>query len=307
MPNTTMDYAQTNRFIDNLSGIIAKFSTEYAFSHITDASADVLQQRVGDANCLFNPNEFAIKPDVINEYFSELLPLFERFFKGNRRDLSILRGAMHPESCRDGFCNSGEIDLSGFLHHLLSKDVLSITNVARCLGIKLDFLTLFALYFQRPFLSAAGTILKGKITLDKWTMGYCPVCGAWAAFGKIPEESDVNCRLDSPLCSERILWCCHCDTEWRFPKLQCPFCRNENTEDLIFAIKDAPKYRIKVCEKCRRYIRLRDCQSVPEISPADYDREYLMSTPLDLMAMENDYIREYLFFSGIPTTTVILA
>jgi FdhE protein len=51
-----------------------------------------------------------------------------------------------------------------------------------------------------------------------------------------------------------------CSARWRYPRLKCPFCGNEdqNTLKVLFPGDTTSAYRADVCEKCKRYIKVVD-------------------------------------------------
>ena len=97
----------------------------------------------------------------------------------------------------------------------------------------------------------------------------------------------------------RRLACGLCGTRWRFPRLECPFCRNRNHEKLGFLEVEGPGnvtegYRVDVCEACGRYIKTLDRRSLvktvtleladvltPELDEAALERGYRVAEPVD--------------------------
>ncbi len=140
-------------------------------------------------------------------------------------------------------------------------------------GELLDFVLNNALH---PFLRAQAAALAPRLDDDLWQLGYCPVCGSepdLAAF-----EKDTGAR--------RLL-CSRCDTEWAFKRLACPFCSNQDPRRLAHYPGEAGRYRLDVCEACRRYLKTVDGREAwREVSlPA----ERVLTAGMDLAAAGEGY------------------
>lgn len=56
----------------------------------------------------------------------------------------------------------------------------------------------------------------------------------------------------------RRLICGVCDTEWRFDRVRCPFCRNAWQDRLAYLVGDTAGLLIRVCDACRTYLKTVD-------------------------------------------------
>ena len=55
---------------------------------------------------------------------------------------------------------------------------------------------------------------------------------------------------------ERVLACGCCETRWKYKRIGCPFCRNEDSDLLeILTVEDEQKLRIDACRQCRGYLK----------------------------------------------------
>jgi FdhE protein len=90
---------------------------------------------------------------------------------------------------------------------------------------------------------------------------------------------------------ERFLLCSSCGFQWRFIRLKCPFCGNEDHEKLRhFHIEAEGKgYRVDVCEECKKYIKTIDIRELNmEVIPLVEDMGTLH---LDIIAQNEGYKR----------------
>ena len=54
---------------------------------------------------------------------------------------------------------------------------------------------------------------------------------------------------------QRWLRCSFCGNDWRYVRLACPFCENEEQESLlIYYIAGREQERVEACRKCGRYV-----------------------------------------------------
>ncbi len=98
-----------------------------------------------------------------------------------------------------------------------------------------------------PFLQAYATILTPLVDEEKWYQRLCPVCGGEPDFAYL-EEKVGGLRL---LCSR-------CDTVWIYKRGECTFCGNTDRETFAYYLGDDEVYRLYVCDKCKRYLKVID-------------------------------------------------
>ena len=82
--------------------------------------------------------------------------------------------------------------------------------------------------------------LKDKIDLSQFDENYCPVCGANFDYAYIDENG------------QKYLVCDLCRFPWRYPRIKCPICENEDQEKIFYYQfeKDYEFVRIYKCEEC---------------------------------------------------------
>ena len=89
--------------------------------------------------------------------------------------------------------------------------------------------------------------------------------------------------------AHRNLACGLCGEEWRFQRILCPACFEEDARKLpSFQSEPHPSVRIEACETCRRYVKSidlsEDARPIPEVDD-------LASLSMDLWAREQGYER----------------
>ena len=105
----------------------------------------------------------------------------------------------------------------------------------------------------------------------------CPICGREPKISELKGEG-----------GQRFLFCGQCGFEWRFKRIRCPFCGNEDQQTLAyFTIENEEKYRVDVCNVCNKYIKAVDFRKA-EKEP-NLDVEDIATLHLDILADEEGY------------------
>lgn len=145
------------------------------------------------------------------------------------------------------------------------------------------------LFFPKAFLQPYAEALANKYPQEfsddseEWLVRQggkadCPRCGRQPQLGILRTEGEG---------ASRSLLCCLCATEWRYKRLSCPSCGEENFSKLSYhKASDFPHVRLEVCESCKKYIKSIDLtvngRAVPVV-------DEIATLPLDLWAMEQGY------------------
>ena len=173
-----------------------------------------------------------------------------------------------------------EIDLKELFKQTDSENDDYITALSKKLGVKEDVLLFLARNSIKPIFEAYAKELKKHVDQERWWKGYCPICGSEPFIAELKEDG------------ARFLVCSSCNYEWRFNRLKCPFCENEDHEKLRYfhTEKEGKVYRVDVCEKCKRYIKTIDTNELGEdIIPLLEDAGTLH---LDILAQKEGYTKE---------------
>jgi formate dehydrogenase accessory protein FdhE len=153
---------------------------------------------------------------------------------------------------------------------------------AQRFSIDIDALQFLSIYLARPFREHVARRLWDETQTAFWQEGYCPVCGHSPVLGRL---------IGSP--GHRQLWCCCCNTAWSFPRIGCPFCKNQSQDQLGYlSVPELASYRVYVCDRCRRYLKTAACSEESGVNGWDYDREYFTTAALDSIALREGYVAE---------------
>ena len=172
-----------------------------------------------------------------------------------------------------------DIDLVELLKQVGAENVEYVSALSRKLGIREDLLLFLAGNSIRPIWEAYANELKGYVDLERWWRGICPICGSLPFIAELREEG------------ERFLVCSSCNFEWRFGRLKCPFCENEDHKELryFYSEKEGKANRVDVCDKCKTYIKAIDVRELP--SDCISFAEDAGTLYLDLLAQAEGYKR----------------
>jgi FdhE protein len=231
---------------------------------------ETAMQRLSEGRYLLRSCGVEFKAHECNQLSIELLDLLKEHLVDRKEDVSAVADVFIKEKITaqnvliNIFKNEGSATRKEIIKHNLPEDLF----------------TFFAVYLARPFREQAAINLLEGIDKLNWFNGYCPVCGHWPALSQVNLEE-----------GHRTLWCLCCNTKWNFKRIQCAFCLNENHEFLeILNPENEEAYRIQVCKKCKRY--LKEIRSVAEVKNFPFDKVYLGTLPLDLIAKQEGYIQE---------------
>ena len=199
--------------------------------------------------------------------------LFERLCKV----LSRGKGASQDSTRINQALRSEDINLVELFKQTGAENGEYVSTLSKKLGVREDLLFFLARNSIKPILEAYAAELKENVDQEAWWKGYCPICGSLPFIAELREAG------------ERFLVCSSCSYEWRFKRVKCPFCENEDHKGLryFYAEGGGKANRVDVCEKCKRYIKAIDIRELPSdfISSAE-DAGTLY---LDVLAQQEGY------------------
>ena len=169
-------------------------------------------------------------------------------------------------------------------------DGLLLEKLAQEAGIPYDIFSFYIAQIFSPFILKYAEKLRPYLNTDEWSGNSCPICGREPLISRIENES-----------GKKWLSCSLCFMEWKFKRIGCPFCENEDQELLrYFFVENDEAYwaahRVDVCEKCKRYIKTVDARKMYQVK--NLFVEYLSTLPLDFVAIKEGYQSVYyLLFS----------
>jgi FdhE protein len=212
------------------------------------------------------------------------VPLSTRLFKRLCKIMSRNKKSSQDAERITKALRKKEIDLLELFKQADSPDGKFITTLSEKLGVKKDVLLFLARESIKPIFELYANELKKYVDQERWWKGYCPICGSEPFMAEIKNEGGAE--------GARFLVCSSCGYEWRFKRLQCPFCEHEEPKGYkyFYTEKEGKAYRVDVCEKCKRYIKTVDVQELGEdIIPLIEDAGTLH---LDILAQKEGFTRE---------------
>ena len=131
-----------------------------------------------------------------------------------------------------------------------------------------------------PSLQAQTEQLKEQRSDEEpWAHGHCPHCGSQPLIATLKEKEGL-----------KYLTCSFCRLEYRAKRLQCPFCGEEDHNQLeYFKADNEPGYEVHVCKTCTCYIKVGDFRELDRVAIPVLDD--LESLTLDILARKQGYAR----------------
>ena len=93
--------------------------------------------------------------------------------------------------------------------------------------------------------------------------------------------------------------CLRCDARWRFQRLECHNCGNQDFKSMQCFGDDSGVYRLYVCDKCHTYLKVIDFRNVK--TEVFLPLERLLTLDMDQQGQEMGYQPGYTQRSDINT------
>ena len=173
------------------------------------------------------------------------------------------------------------------LQAVVHGDAEALDMAAAKAGVTPDFLLMALRAAYGPCVAAQKEALLGMAPAELWRKPYCPVCGSDPDLAMLENHPDPSEFLVS---KSGEIWhhCPVCTHHWRFVRLSCPGCGNQDHETLTrLSFPDSPREIIYACEKCRQYL---PCLNLVELADStDFDLAPLGVVHLDAVAQSKGY------------------
>jgi len=231
----------------------------------------VLEDRLADLKReegfpLFSAEELPVDLEASSRLLTQFLDHFSSSGREDKEGLKKVLGNLrkNPEWA------------NGLLKAALKKDTNTLSKIAK--EFEIDTLTLLFLarVALRPSLTDLRSALTVSVDKETWGYAYCPVCGS---------QPDMAYFSDS---GKRYLHCELCGEEWSYPRLNCPFCQNQDHNTLgYFHAEEEEGFRVDFCRKCMRYLKTVDKRVFEDAAPMEL--EYLATLHLDIQATQQGF------------------
>jgi FdhE protein len=159
---------------------------------------------------------------------------------------------------------------------ILKNDEGTLSTIAAEVHLDPQTLKFLAQIALTPSLRALRRLYADQVDADTWGQGYCPFCGSGPDMAFLDKSG------------KRHLHCGFCGEEWPYPRLNCPFCRNDDHGTLGYFHSDEEKgFRVDFCRKCERYIKTVDRRVLEMETPMEL--ENLATLHLDIIANQEGF------------------
>lgn len=244
-----------------------------------------LEKRVSQSKHMIDLNKIEMDRKWLGALFKEYVSVLKRLKEGGAESLEKLERGLERK----------ELDLEVLAKKVFSFDTKYLHQLAQELAVGVDDLYLLGLSLGNPVFELYAGKLKHRIEEDRWSEGFCPICGSLPAMAYLRKDD-----------GKRILWCQFCDTQWSFMRLKCPFCSNDDHKTLRYFFADEnDARRVYVCDKCKKYLKTIDQRKLDQPEALDLGWESLSTLALDLAAQNEGFVSPYSQHKGKKRGVVI--
>jgi FdhE protein len=231
---------------------------------------DLLKIKQKNELPLIDPSEFLIDLKAATQTFSDICGLAEDLAPGLSANARFLKRSL----------SQAAFDLEALFSALLNSHEKSLQDISQLLDVPVNELSLFGYLSMAPSIGTCREQLEIYLAgMPELQKGYCPVCGNPPNLASLDQDGRQH------------LHCSLCRHEWKSGRMGCVFCKN-NGKDMqhYFFNEEEKEYRVKVCDHCRRFIKVVDLRQMDrEFFPS---LELIATLHLDMQAREKGYANE---------------
>lgn len=137
----------------------------------------------------------------------------------------------------------GAIDLKYCIGAFVEGREDDIIEIATQLGFHPIVLKFILSQILKPFVEKRTEDLRPLIKDLPWQRGYCPICGAFPELSFLQGDE-----------GQRWLRCSLCGYDWRFDRMACPYCGEQNENKELIYVDGFEHKWVELCPDCHRYI-----------------------------------------------------
>jgi len=277
IPKTHIDFfADTTKAHYEAKGCIAKDK------NYPQISAKTAKQILSKGFPLISFDRMKVKARPLKAHFKKICATLQKYQKSHNEIDQFLESDQYKT-----------LNLKELISKTLSHDASYLKSLSKKTHLEENTLKFIAISLAKPFFEKIASEVRDKFKDDSWGKNYCPVCGSEPLMAKIRRGVGV-----------RMLECSLCGTEWKFRRVKCPFCNNEEPKSLkFFYYHEESPHRLYVCDKCKRYIKTIDQKKTPH-QPKGVDLPVIQDMAtlyLDMLAKEKGYTSPW-FLKGRKTS-----
>ena len=230
-----------------------------------------LQTKLDTGFCLVDPPRIRVERTLSGDLYDEIGSICQTHGTLTASQVGRLH-ALRTE---------GRIDVSGLVLRIIEQDASYFETLGAAVAVNPSVIVWLAERLAQPVLARIAGDLSPVMEVEGSGRTTCPICGNEPVFSLLSEADE----------GKRFLQCSLCHARWEHARLECPFCRNDEQQNLEYLFYDDDSaYRVNVCKLCRRYLKAIDERACTDRNPVLW-MEALLTPYLDEMALAKGYLR----------------
>lgn len=256
-------YAEISQWVGDLLSTTVEASKNFRLSDLK-LDFESLPEAWYQGKSLINPEELSLDWKHVRELFKQLVDQIKTTEDGQNQVQGLLKALAKDHD-----------DIQPLMKAGLTSDFKTLRTAAKELKIDPPVLALLIRLSLRPALLETARAVQNLMDLNKWHYGHCPVCGS------APKMADLSGEG-----GKRTLHCSLCETAWPYIRLRCPFCENDNKEELSYLRgENEVGLRVDLCGRCNNYLKTIDLREIP--GPIILPLDDVATWHLDIIAGEH--------------------
>ena len=244
-------YTEIVQWVGDLLSETVKTS-DFSDVHLPELNVDPedLRKACTQGRSFLKPEELTLNWEKVSILYKRLVELVGKREDGRRQAEGLLEAIEETRK-----------ETPVVMRAALASNFEAIEVSAKAFNIDSPVLALLLRLSLRPSLLIIAQAVLEHLDLSLWHHGHCPVCGSAPRLADLSGEG-----------GKRRLHCSLCETAWPYPRLRCPFCENDNREDLSYLRAESEKgLRVDLCGRCDNYLKTMDLREIagPVILPLD--------------------------------------